>query len=244
MHLVWDSQRLSFSHELTPTLTLGLRLGLALGLGLASFQHINFFTLTKFKAFSLNVFDDTHLLHLIWASQRLSFSKEVTPTLTLGLSLGLGLARGHFQDMKFFTLASFKVFSLEVFDDTPLLDLIWNSQRLSFSQEVTPTLTLGLSLGLGLARGHFQDMKFFTFASFKVFSLEVFDDTPLLRFVWDSQRLLFSQELTPTLTLKISLGLGLGLARGHLEDLKFFTLTNFKVFSLKDVDATHYLHLV
>ena len=94
------------------------------------------------------------------------FSQELTPTLTLKISLGLGLglARGHFQDINFFTLTSFKVFSLNVFDDTDLLDLIWNSQRLSFSEEVTPTLTLGLSLGLGLglglARGDFEDLKF------------------------------------------------------------------------------------
>ena len=89
---------------------------------------------------------------MVWDSQRLSFSQELTPTLTLGLSLGLGLglARDHFEDLKFFILTSFKLFSLNVFDDTDLLDLIWNSQRLSFSEEVTPTLTLGLSLGLGL----------------------------------------------------------------------------------------------
>ena len=172
------------------------------------------------------------------------FSQEVTPTVTLGLRLGLGLARGHSKDIKFFTVTNFKVFFLEVFDDTHLLHLIWNSQRLSFFQEATPTLTLGLSLGLGLAWGHFQDMKFFTLTSFKVFSLEVFDDTPLLRFVWDSQLLSFSQELTPTLTLKISLGLGLGLARDHFEDLKFFILTSFKVFSLNVFDDTDLLDLI
>ena len=96
---------------------------------------------------------------------RLSFSQELTPTLTLGLSLGLGLglAWGHFQDIKLFMLTSFKDLTLDVFDDTYLLHLLSNSQRLSFSQELTPTLTVLLSLGLelGLAWGHFQDIKFF-----------------------------------------------------------------------------------
>ena len=47
-------------------------------------------------------------------------------------------------------LSGFKDFTLEVFDDAYLLRLVSDSQRLSFSQELTPTLTLGLSLGLGL----------------------------------------------------------------------------------------------
>ena len=92
-----------------------------------------------------------------------------------------------------------------------------DSQLLSFSQELTPTLTLRLSLGLGLglAWGRFQDNYFFLYGTFKVFSRNVFDDTHLLHLVSDSQRLSFSQELTPTLTLGLSLGLGLGLTWGH-----------------------------
>ena len=87
MHLVSDSKRLSFSHELTPTLNLGLSLTLAWG----HFQDIKFFIYTSFKDFSLNVYDDTNLLHLVSDSQRLSFSQVLTPTLTLSLTLGLGL---------------------------------------------------------------------------------------------------------------------------------------------------------
>ena len=85
-------------------------------------------------------------------SKRFSLSQELTPTLTLGLSLGvgLGLAWGHFQNKYFFVFTSFKDFSLNVYDDTNLLHLVSGSERLSFSQELTPTLTLGLSLGLGL----------------------------------------------------------------------------------------------
>ena len=113
---------------------------------------MKFFTLTSFKVFSQEVFDDTPLVHLLWDSQRLSFSQEVTPTLTQGVSLGLGLGwgRGDFEDLKFFTLTNFKVFFVDVFHDTLLLHLVWDSQRLSYSQELTRTLTVRLSLGLGL----------------------------------------------------------------------------------------------
>ena len=140
MHLVLDSQRLSFSQELTPTLTLGLSLGLGLGLAWGHFQNKYFFVYTRYKDFSLNVYDDSNLLHLVSDSQRLSFSQELTPTLTLGLSLGLGLglAWGDFQNKYFLVYTSFKDFSLNVYDDTNLLHLVSDSQRLSFSQELTP----------------------------------------------------------------------------------------------------------
>ena len=78
-----------FSQELTPTLTLGLSLGLGLGL---HFQDKKFFIYTTFKDFSLDVYDDIDVLHLVSDSQRFSFFQELTQTLTLGLSLGLGLA--------------------------------------------------------------------------------------------------------------------------------------------------------
>ena len=101
-----------------------------------------------FRDFFLQVFDHTHLLYLVSDSQRLSFSQELTPTLTLGLSLGLGLGLdwGHFRDKKFFIHTSFKDFSLDVYDDSHVLHLVSDSQRLSFSQELTPNLTLRLSL--------------------------------------------------------------------------------------------------
>ena len=102
---------------------------------------------------------------------------------------------------------------MNVYDDTNLLHLVSNSQRLSFSQELSLGLRLGL--GLGLAWGHFYDKKFFVYTSFKDFSLNVYDDTNLFYLVSDSQGLSFSQELNPTLTLRLSLGLGLGLAWGH-----------------------------
>ena len=121
LHFVSGSQRLLFSQELTPTLTLRLSLGLELGLAWGNFQNNFFFVVTSFKAFSLNVYDDTNLLHLFSGSERFSFSQELTPTLTLGLSLGLGLnpspgfnlrvrvrvSLGEFQNKYFFVFTSF-----------------------------------------------------------------------------------------------------------------------------------------
>ena len=132
------------------------------------------------------------------------------------------LAWGHFQDKNFFVSISFKDLSLNVYNDANLLHLVSDSQRLSFSQELTPTLTLALSLGLGLglAWGHFQNKYFVVYTSFKDFSVNVYDDTNLLDLVSVSQRLSFSQELTPTLTL----GLGLGLAWGPFHS-KYFLCT-------------------
>ena len=78
------------------------------------------------------------------------------PNPRVNLGLGLGLAWGHFQDKKFFVYTSFKDFSLNVYNDTNLLHLVSDCQRLSFSQDLTPTLTLGL----GLAWGHFQSKDF------------------------------------------------------------------------------------
>ena len=103
--------------------------------------------------------------------------------------------------------------------------MVSDSYRLSSSQELSPTLTLKLSLGLGLALawGHFQDIKLFMLKSFKDFTLEVFDETYRLHLVSDSQRLSFSQELTPTLKLSLTLGLRLGLINGKtisVENLK------------------------
>ena len=122
MHLVSDSQRLSFSQELTPTLTLGLSLGLGLGLAWGDFQNKYFFVYTSFKDFCLNVYDDTNVLHLVSGSERISFSHELTPTLNLWLSLGLelGLAWDHFQAKNFIVYTSFKDFFLNVYDDTNL----------------------------------------------------------------------------------------------------------------------------
>ena len=82
-HLVSDSQRLSFSQELTPTLTLRLSLGLGLGLGWGGFQNKSFLVYTSFKDFSLNVYDDTNLFPLVSDFQCLSFLQELTPTLAL-----------------------------------------------------------------------------------------------------------------------------------------------------------------
>ena len=84
-----------------------------------------------------------------WDSQRLSRSQELTLTLTLGLSLGLGLAKGHFKDKNIFIYTTFKDFSLDVYDDIDVLHLVSDSQRFSYSKELTLTLTLGLSLTSG-----------------------------------------------------------------------------------------------
>ena len=151
MHLVSDCQRFSFSQKLTPTLTLGLSLGLGL-----PWDHIkdkNFFILTNFKDFFIDLYDDIHVLHLVSYSQRLSFSLELTPSVTLALilRLGLGLASDHINDKKFFISTTFKDYCLDVYDDIDVFHLVSDSQHLSFSQELTPTLTLGLSLGLGFA---------------------------------------------------------------------------------------------
>ena len=90
MHLVSGSERLSFSQELTPTLNLGLSLGLELGLAWGDFQFKYFLVYSSLKHPSLNVYDDTNLLHLVSSSERWSFLQELTTTLTLLLSLGLG----------------------------------------------------------------------------------------------------------------------------------------------------------
>ena len=99
-------------------------------------------------------------MHLVLGSERLSFLQELTPTLTVGLSLGLwlGLAWGHFQNKYFFVYTGYKGLSLNVYDDTNLLYFVSGSERLSFSQELTLTLNLGLSLGLelGLAWGDYN----------------------------------------------------------------------------------------
>ena len=223
-------------------------LSLVLGLGLPSghFEDKNVFIYTTFEDFCLDVYDDIHLLHLVSYSRRLSFSLELSPTVTLRLILGLelGLAWDHIKDKKFFIYTTFKDFSLDVYDDIDVLHLVSDSQRFSYSQELTLTLTLGLSLGLGLAEGHFEDKKIFIYTTFKDFFLDVYDDIDVLHLVWDSQRLSFFQELTPTLTLVLSLGLGLGLAWDHIKDKKFFICTTFNYFSLNVYDDIDLLHLV
>ena len=199
MHLVSVSQRLLFSHQLTPTLTLGLSLRLGLGLAWGHFQHNFFFVYTSFKDLSLNVYDDADLFHLVSDFQRLSFPQVLTPTLTLELrlGLGLGLAWGHLQDKKCYIYTSLKDFSPHGYDQTHVFHLVSSSQLLSFFQE--------------LAWGHFQNKYFLVYTSFKDFSLNVYDDTSLLHLLSVSQRLSNSQELTLTLTLSLTLGLGLGL---------------------------------
>jgi len=84
------------------------------------------------------------------------------------------LAWGHFQDIKYLILAIFKVFSLQVFDDTLLLHWFSDSQRLSFSLELTPTLTLGLGLGLTLATNALVCMALIAFESFIKFVFNFF----------------------------------------------------------------------
>ena len=118
---------------------------------------------TTFEDVCLVVYDDIHILYLVSDSQRLSFSQELTLTLTLGLSLGLGFAEGHFEDKKIFIYTTFKEFFRDVYNDIDVLHLVSDSQRFSYSQELTPTLTLGLSLGLGsgLAWDHIKDKNFF-----------------------------------------------------------------------------------
>ena len=150
LHLVSGSERCSFSQELTPTLTLGLSLGLGLGLAWGDFQNKYFFVYTSFKDFSPNAYDDTNLLHLVSVSERLSFSQELTRTLTLGLSFGLelGLAWGDFQNKYLFVYTSLKHLFLNVYDDTNLFHLVSDSHFLSFLQDLTPTLTLTLTLTL------------------------------------------------------------------------------------------------
>ena len=59
-----------------------------------------------------------------------------------------------------------KDFSLNVYVDTNLWHLVSDSQRLSFSQELTPTLTLGLGLGLGIAKNVLVYMALIAFKSF------------------------------------------------------------------------------
>ena len=135
MHLVSESQRLSFSQELTQTLTLGLSLGLWLGLAWGHFQDKKFYIYTRFRDFSLHSYNQTHVLHLVSSSQPLSFSQELTPTLTLGLSLGLGsrLAWGQFQSKYFLIYPILKDVFLNVYDNTNLMHLVSDSKRLSFS---------------------------------------------------------------------------------------------------------------
>ena len=135
MHLVSGFERLTFSQELTPTLTLRSSLGLGLALAWGHFQDKHFIVYTSLKHLSLNVYDYTNLLHLLSGSESLSFSQELTPTLTLGLSLGLGLglAWGDLQNKYFFVYTSLKDFSLNLYDDTDVLHLVSGSERLSFS---------------------------------------------------------------------------------------------------------------
>ena len=56
-------------------------------------------------------------------------------------------------------LKSFNDFTLEVFDETYLLHLVSDSQRFSFSQELTPTLKLSLTLKLRLGLDPWSDPK-------------------------------------------------------------------------------------
>ena len=69
--------------------------------------------------------------------------------------------RSHRRKNIFVIFTTFKDVSLEDYADINVLHLVLDSQRVSFSQELTPTLNLGLSLRLGLAWGHFEDKKNF-----------------------------------------------------------------------------------
>ena len=244
LHLVSDSQGLSFFQELTPTLTLVLRLQLGIVSAWCHLEHKKLLIYTTFKHFFLDVYHDIHVFHFLLDSQRLSFFQELTPTLTLGLSLplGLGSAWGHLEHKKLLIYTFFKHFFLDVYHDIHVFHFVLDFQRFSFFQELTPTLTLGLSLGLGLgsAWGHLEHKKFFIYTTFKHFFLDVYHDIHVFPFVLDFQRLSFFQELTPTLTLGLSLGLGLGSAWGHLEHKKFFIYITFKHFFL---DVYHDIHV-
>ena len=92
-------------------------------------------------------------MHLVAYFQRLSFSQELAPTLTLGLSLRLRLAWDHFEGKLFLIYTTLEDFSLEVYEDIYVLHLVSDSQRLSLSQELTLTLTVGLKLRLVLGSG-------------------------------------------------------------------------------------------
>ena len=105
----------------------------------------------------------------------------------------LVLGRGQIKDEKFFIYTTLKDYSLDVYDDINVLHLVSDSQRSLFSQELTPTLILGLSLWLGLAWGHIKEKKSFIYTTFKDFSLDDDDDINVLHLVSDSQRLSFSQ---------------------------------------------------
>ena len=64
LHLVSDSQCLSFFQELTPSLTLGLSLGLGLGLAWGQFQDKNFSSSQVLKIFPWT--STTRLMFCIW----------------------------------------------------------------------------------------------------------------------------------------------------------------------------------
>ena len=59
------------------------------------------------------MYDDIHVLHLVWNFEHLQFFHKLTPTLTLMLSLvlGLGLAWGHFEDKNFSCTQLLKIFA-------------------------------------------------------------------------------------------------------------------------------------
>ena len=129
---------------------------------------------------------------------------------------------------------------MDVFDDTHLLHLVSDTQRLSFSREFKPTLTLGFNLGLGsgLPWGHFQDIKFFILTSVKDFSMEL-RRYPSFAFALRFSTLIFFPGVNSNNNPELSLGLWLGLAWGHFQDIKFLIYTSFKDFSLDIFDDTH-----